>query len=414
MPVPAAGDTLNLYVGGDCGSRTPVRGVVRYVGSGLIWVEDVDNPGRTFTAADLQPLDNVYTDVVVPVLAEYFGTDDDVDGNGRVIVLITKEVNRRGQNLIGFVSAVDFSPPGLCATSNYGEIFYGVAPDPGGQYGTARFWSDVVGLYPRLLAHEITHVIQFSEILFHGSAASKTAWEREGSATLAEQLAGNRDLGYQSGQDLGFEVMWDHQNWYWPWVGDLAHYFGWEGDPGTTRVIGAPEECTWIGTAGLGNTGPCKLDGRDIYGIPATLLRYVLDRWGPDYPGGEGALMRRFSASTKSGYANLEDVTGASITTILIGFASALWADGRYYDALTSWNLYDIFSSLSANWPSMALQPYLNSTTEPSLTVSVRGGSTAYLQWIPSGAPVPTSLRLRTPADGQLPADMVLWVLRMK
>ena len=60
------------------------------------------------------------------------------------------------------------------------------------------------------------------------------------------------------------------------------------------------------------------------------------------------------------------------------------------------------------------LQPYLAAGATPSLGVLVRGGSTAYLHWSPVAAHAPTSLRLRTPNDGILPADMVLWIVRVR
>ncbi len=402
---PVVGDTLTLHAGTSCTDRPTIQAVVRYVGSAAVWVEDVDNPDLPLTASDLEPLDDLYEAAIRPVHTDYFGTTGDIDGNGKILVLLTKEVNKEKNGTLGYVWGGDLYPTALCGTSNYAEIYYGIVPDPAGSFGDKQARADVLGLYPLLLAHEMTHIIQFSQIIF-GQAGIKSRWELEGGATLAEQLTANRLYGYESGQDLGWSVVDAHRDWYFNFVADLATYFGYSPDG---RVGGAPEECTWTGNEDEGNSGPC-IGGRDVYGVPATLFRYVLDVWGPGYTGGEKAMMRRLTQSPETGFADLEDVTGESMDYILTTFGSGLYADGRYYDALLSWNLDDIFNHLVS---SARLEPYESTSSEPTMSVNVRGGSTAYLLW-PVGAHAPTSLRLRAPDDGKLPEDMVLWILRLK
>ncbi|MEJ2206001.1 MAG: hypothetical protein P8170_18045, partial [Gemmatimonadota bacterium] len=159
-----------------------------------------------------------------------------------------------------------------------------------------------------------------------------------------------------------------------------------------------------------GNDGPCP-SSRLVYGVPATLLRYVLDHWGLDFPGGETAMMRHMTQSPAGGYATLEDATGEDIEVLLTQFGSALMTDGRYFDSLLSWDVDDIFSHL----PETArLEPYRELGYEPTLDVSVRGGSTAYLHWTPAGTHGPTSIRLRSASDGALPGHMVLWLVRLR
>ena len=57
---------------------------------------------------------------------DYFGALSDVDGNGRLLVLMTKEVNRteKPHDGLGFVPEI-FTQASECATSNQAEIFYG-------------------------------------------------------------------------------------------------------------------------------------------------------------------------------------------------------------------------------------------------------------------------------------------------
>ena len=68
---------------------------------------------------------------------------------------------------------------------------------------------DVLAAYPTLLAHELTHIVQFVN-----GGGGKWRWELEGGATLAESLVGFEVLGHASGQDLGWAEMVAGQDWY--------------------------------------------------------------------------------------------------------------------------------------------------------------------------------------------------------
>lgn len=405
--VPAVGDTLTFTVPGSCSEGTQVKGVVKYVGSGGLWVEDTGNPVAAFTTSEYKDLDDFYSSKTHKVLTTYYGGFVDVDGNQRTLILLTKEVNKK-ENLMGFVWGGDLYPKSMCAKSNQGEIFYGVVPDPNGTVGQKRTKSDVAAAYPTLVAHEITHVLQMTQMIY-GSAGDKASWEMEGGATLAEQLVGYSVLGHASGQDLGATVYWNayDSGWYKDWAIDLATYFGFAGD---TRVAAAPEQCSWMGDEDEGNTGPCD-NLRAVYGVPATFLRFVLDRYGPAKTGGESALLKELTASSRSGLANLAAATGDSSTRLLVLFGITLWADGRIWNSLTSWNLYEVFQSFKAT---ARLQPYASSAAEPTLSVSVRAGSNAYLEWSPASHHAATSFKARTTSGGTLPSHMVLWVLRVQ
>ena len=344
-----AGDTLTLFAdhAGTCSQATEVNAVVRLVGSHTIWLDDLDNPTETFSDSELTDLDAFYAENTRRVLEGYFGELSDVDQNGRFLVLLTKEVNRV-DNLAGWVWFRDLVSQAQCATSNVGEVFYGQVPDPSGSVGKARTKQEVLDYYPSLLTHEITHLVQGNAAVF-GSAGNKAGWEIEGSASLAEQLTAYRIFEHGSGRELGWAEYSESSNtqyWYWnAWVYDLATFWGWDPDAGELgRVRGAPEQCTWTFLRREGDPGPCK--GNAAYGVASTVLRYAMDRWGGEYPGGEQALMRRLTQSPARGFASLEDVGPWSIEAILADFYAGLWLDlqqGYRAFGMTSWNLYDIF-----------------------------------------------------------------------
>ena len=130
------GDTLTLYADSDvtCSSAGQVRAVVRMVGNSSIWLDDLDNPAPTFTDSELASLDAFYSANVDDVHDDYFGGLSDVDGNGRFLVLMTKEVNR-AEDTHGWVWSLDLLSRQYCPTSNHAEIFYGRVPDPEGSVG---------------------------------------------------------------------------------------------------------------------------------------------------------------------------------------------------------------------------------------------------------------------------------------
>lgn len=420
------GDTLTLYAdypeAGLCTNSGQVRALVRLVGSSSIWLDDLDNPVATFTDTELANLDAFYSANIKGVHDDHFGGLSDVDGNGRFLVLMTKEVNRE-PDLGGWVWSGDLFPRTGCATSNQAEIFYGQVPDPHGVVGEEVSKQNLLEYYPQLIAHEVTHLIQANAGVHLGAGGLgwKASWEWEGGASLAEQLVANRLFGHSSGQELGWSAYTASQegrNWYWrAWVADMAAFFGrdWRGD-GTGRIARAPEECSWVGREQEGNSGPCM--GNAVYGVPSMVLRYAMDRWGEDYPGGERALMRRFTVSSATGFASLVDVSPGREwrpEQILADFYITLWLDlqpGRRTYGMSTWDLYDLFRRRPSNWQ---LQPYASSSPTPRLTGRrVRAGSSLYFHWTPTGTLRSTSIKVTSPGGGQVPDHISVWALRVR
>ena len=413
------GDTVALYADFNrtCSTSRQVQAVVRLVGNHTVWLDDLGNPVATFTDTELGGLDTFYAQHAKVVHDEYYGGLSDVDANGRFLVLMTMEVNRvEGPN--GWVWFGDLYSRDRCATSNQAEIFYGRVPDPDGSVGPVTYRQTLLDDYPSLLTHEVAHLVQANAWLSHG-AGGKRSWELEGGATLSEQLVAYRIFGHGSGRNLGWDEMAvddESLRWYSGWLRDMALFFGWDPDRGgSARIAGAPEECTWIGRPREGNDGPCRFNGRAVYGVPSMVLRYAMDRWGGDYPGGERALVRRFTQSSTGGFASLADISPSWRTEhILSDFYLALWLDLNGGDAygMSSWDLYDIFGNLPASW---RLQPYAGSSSEFHIgRQRIRGGSSLYLRWSPRGAISPTSIRASSPGGGATPGQVSMWAYRIR
>ena len=414
------GDTLTLFADPDatCSSAGQVRAVVRLVGNSSIWLDDRDNPVATFTDAELANLDAFYLTYTKGVHDNYFGGLSDVDGNGRFLVLMTKEVNRV-EHLQGWVRPNDLRSGQSCATSNRAEIFYGKVPDPHGSVGDTATKQTLLDQYPSLITHELTHLVQANAWVF-GNAGDKASWEWEGGASLAEQLVAYRLFGHGSGRDLGagaYNASEEARRWYWnSWLGDLTYFFGWDyrGD-GRGRITGAPEQCSWVGLEREGNSGPCL--GYPAYGVASMVFRYAMDRWGGEYPGRERALMRRLTQSPAKGFASLVDVSPDRewrIEQILANFYLSLWLDLQpdgSASGMSSWDLHDIFSRFREN---AQLEPYTSSATRPRLSARARAGSSLYLHWTPRGALSPTSIKVTSPGGGRIASHMSIWVYRVR
>ena len=142
-----------------------------------------------------------------------------------------------------------------------------------------------------------------------------------------------------------------------------------------------------------------------------------MDRWGGEYPGGERALMRRFTQSPARGFASLVDVSPERSwrpEQILTGFYITLWLDlqGWTTYGMTTWDLQDIFGRLPESWQ---LLPYTSLSPAPRLTGRrVRAGSSLYFHWTPTGALSPTSIKVTSPGGGRLPNHISVWALRVR
>ena len=411
------GDTLTLFAGGtSCSARDQMRAVVRLIGDHTVWLDDVENPSGTFTDSELTGLDAFYGTRAKGVHDDYFGDLSDIDGNGRVMVVMTKQVNQQdgGDSFLGGrVWFGDLYSTETCATSNQAEVFYGRAPDPAGAFGHAWTKEQTLAYYPSLLTHEIAHLVQGAASVFGG--ADFTTWELEGGATLSEQLVAYGLFGHGSGRNMGYDEWYEGREWYEQWTSGLARFFGWDSNDrtDTRRIPNGPEECSWIGTLEEGNDGPCAYPFRAVYDVPSMVFRFAMDRWGDGYPGGEKALMHRLMRSPTRGLASLMDVSDWRTEQILADFYMSLWIELNGWDAfgMTTWDLDDIWSRFG---PSQHLQPYESTFAEFTRQWNVRAGSTSYLEWNPSSSRGPTSIRVTSPNGASIPDHISVWAFRVR
>lgn len=424
--VPASaqvGDTIHVHFpdissNDFCQNSIPITTVVRAVGARGIWLEDAANPDAGFTSGDFQFLSDLFDNAIYDADTREFGAPTDFDGNGHVVIVTTKEVNKV-PNVLGFVVSSDLAPTSTCPASNDGEFYYGRAPDTSKTYAspapypvaTARLDAQI------LIAHEFTHVIQFGHRISNGASEFPTVWEAEGQATLAEEVVGNRITGRSTGNNYGADVAFNNPqtsdvDWYYDRFGDLAVYFGFRSQ--TSKTLNAPEQCSWLDLRSNGNTGPC-LSGREVYGVPWSFLRWLSDQFGPTFPGGEAGLQQALIDDNGSGFATIENVIKVPMDSLLAQWAAMLYVDDRVASAakrltLPSWNMADIFANV---YPTAQLAPRTRTFSTFTDTITVRGGSAGYFL-VGGFGRAATAIRARDLSGNPLPANMQLWVVRVQ
>jgi hypothetical protein len=415
------GQTLDLKVRdingeANCSQGADITATVTARTAHSLWLVDDGNPANGFTQSEIQDLAADFESKIYGPHVGVFGEPSDIDNNGRVAIVVTKEINKTNGSegtFQGFVTACDFFSRASAPASNEGEVFYVLAPDPTGTHGQTVLKESVADIIPFVLAHELTHITQFGQRLALGRSLP-AIYHLEGQATFAEEIVGHSVEGNQPGQNYGADVAWDFAEvasarWYRGQFSDLLWWFG--GRPNTEpqdeQVPGAPEECGWIGEL----EDQC-ISRQSYYGLPWSFLRWASDQF---FAGNEAALQRALINSSRTGLDLYESAIGRSREDLFPAWAAALYLDDREdVDrslSFTSWDLVDVFES-GVVVPTGRLIPRMRAFESFTDNVRVRAGSTAY--WRISGVAQPaTAIRVRQGGGAPLPDYLLVWVVKI-
>jgi hypothetical protein len=424
----AVGDTvkqIRVATSGSCSNYAEITTVVRAKGADGIFLEDVGNP-TGFTASDFAGFSQTFDAKIFPTLVTEFGAPTDADHNGRVVIVVTKELNKLSGGELGFVTSCDLFSRGVSPASNGGEFTYLIAPDPNGTVNSQFRYSVIAASrdLPDLIAHEPVHMIQFTRRLAAGGDMV-SVWLAEGQAVLGEEVVGDTIEGHTTGQNgLGWKEASNlddttSTDFYGLAFSALGLYFGWDpiSQPGIHKHVNtAPWECSWLGQD---YGGPC-VGGVEPYGAPWALLRYISDRFGNGNPG-EANLQKAIIDNTLNGYALIQAVTGVPIDSLLAQFAAMLFVDDSVPAAaaplkLASWNLHDVFYGSFAGYrirQELRLTPVPLTFTTFSKSANVRAAS-AYYAGVSGGNRPATAIKARDASGGVLPPHMRYWVVRLQ
>ena len=213
-PLPASlkvGDLVRVNVNAVDGCTNGKYRIARVeaIGDKSMILADTLNPKGGFTATDFQRYAAKFDTLVYPLDEGAFGAPTDIDNNGRVGIIFTGAVNEltpagSTSYVGGFTFSRDLFPKlasaraQACATSNQGEYFYSLAPDPLGTINTNRRTAGFVdSVTVPVLAHELQHLINASRKLYVNITADafEVTWLDEGLAHVAEELLFYRESG---------------------------------------------------------------------------------------------------------------------------------------------------------------------------------------------------------------------------
>jgi hypothetical protein len=376
----AVGDLVKLNASGTSVCDNPLirTFMVKAIGTKSMVLADTLNPTGGFTDADYGRFAARFDTLVYPLDVGNFGAPSDLDGNGKVAILFTKAVNEltsaNSTSFVGgFFFARDLFPklatPDLqaCASSNEGEMFYMLVPDPTGAVnGNKHTVGFVDTLTTGILAHEFQHLINASRRLYVNTTAEdfEDKWLDEGLAHSCEELLYYRESGKQPRQHYtDADIRVNSRPTYPLWKADAASNFQrfieYLRDPGSSSPIDEAND---------------ELSTR---GASWSFLRYAIDRTFTS----DAGVFTKFGNSTTTGLGTVSFALGTDPQVLLRDYALTNYlgdlgipVDPKYLHP--SWNFRDIFSNTFINlgYP-LKLTPVADNTPAP---VSVKGSSASY------------------------------------
>jgi hypothetical protein len=204
----------------------------------------------------------------------HFGLENDVDGNGHVIIIFSQELTG---GLLGYFDSIDkypktTSPTATYQYSNEGDIFYITAD--------AAYQGNIV---LGTLAHEFQHMIYFDQHYKQGLGVAPPAssvWLNEALSQAAEYYNNYLD------NHLG-------------WIKNYLYCDDYN-----------PSTASWYNVSLTHWTS-------SNYGAGAIFIRYLIDQYGDD-------AIKTIDQSSKVGIAAVEEATGQNFDTIFSNFSKAL------------------------------------------------------------------------------------------
>ncbi|MFH0800121.1 MAG: hypothetical protein V2A66_08085 [Pseudomonadota bacterium] len=176
-------------------SYVDVVGEVRCVKSNVVFYVDTAVGNDIISDADVQTLCNDF-DSVAGDEQKLLGEISDVDGDGKLHILMTKQINRLGALgggiITGYFYAGDlYDRSSSNQASNNREVIYTMVPDPQGQYGTTISKNFAMSnLLPAVLPHELQHAISYNQHVFVNGGMPEDNWLNEGMSHLTEDVMG--------------------------------------------------------------------------------------------------------------------------------------------------------------------------------------------------------------------------------
>ncbi|RLL88108.1 hypothetical protein Y696_12640 [Mesotoga sp. H07pep.5.4] len=181
--IAAVGSTSEFWVYNFKTNTTEkLTATLQYSGSkSEIWVENTEEIGQQ----QAQQLGSEFDDSIYPLIANYFYTPSDLDGNGKVKILcfdIQDNFETTGSYYAGYFSSGDLFNHSI---SNMGELFY-IDTYPSMHYPKTNP-IDVSRAFSTI-AHEFQHMVNYNRNVLVEKGSTMPTWLNEGLSLAAEHL----------------------------------------------------------------------------------------------------------------------------------------------------------------------------------------------------------------------------------
>lgn len=411
---------------------------VVYSGTKMVILEDNASPRAGQMDEEYvkmgEEFDRVMYDQLL-VFGDPLVVDSALDNNGRLLALFTPRVNNyqiNGQTnaILGFVTLCDFFPRApltlpdntvipACPSSNEGEAFYALVPDPAAGWSVA-FWRQ---LMRGTLIHEAKHIASYAWRYYYDASVLEETWLEEATAQQASEIWARsiyargvkQDIGWADGPKCDYGT---------PAGGcpdpaeGILHHFGFLYDHYASL------ESKSILDDPFGSLDPV------IYGSSWSFIRYVTDTYGQSEPAFLRSLVQ---VQNDFGVDNVVSRSGKPFSELLGMFSLASTADnfpeGTITDPrakLPSWNSRDLFQNMSANltsngqpayplpWPlAVRKVSFGNFNTSQSEVGMLRGGG--FAAWEMTGTQSgPQALAIRSVTGGAAPPLIGMTIVRIQ
>lgn len=296
--------TFDVY---DGDSYVTITAKVTAVSDMVVVWEDQTTPNELGTIDEEVVAEVIWNleDHVMPRERQVFGEESDVDGSGKIDVLVSYTVNQYGA--VAYVTQCDIGPVAGCGErGNEGEIVYLGVPDPDDSYGTPAGITETV-------AHELNHLIYgwHKYVAQDQTDASENIYLTEGMSALAQDLT-----GYNNGNQ-----------YVWAAALDATDYLGKSATIDSVSINDVLRGSSYYDV---------ERDGA-LRGAAYLFLRYCFEQEGGMGVEGDGTLvdeggmtwLHDWFDSPELGIDTVEATMGRSVEEVALDWYTALVVDGR-------------------------------------------------------------------------------------
>jgi len=344
-----------------------VSAEAKYVGDHALIYQDENAPANGLNEEDFQELGVLFDRELYGVATRAFGSESDVDRNGRVMILFTPIVNGMTETaqcsqsyVTGFFFPLDVDPTAASDNrSNQAEVFYAMVPDPAGTVTCDHTVERVTRIVPVTFIHEFQHMISYYQHVVLRAGSSEHTWLNEAMSHMAEELGA-----------LHFESIGQLERFAAFSLGNLYNGFKYLKDPGSYYLLYAE------GTGTLEERGASWL-----------FMRWLVDQFGSD-------VLRRMSETALTSTENVEAAVGEPMSKLLSDWFLANYVSHHpELDQRPSrldyqtWNFREVYAALYSQDRSLFDRPF---PIEPvvfnggtfDVSGTLGGGSGAYFRVI--------------------------------